>query len=105
MDHVEVEVPHAGSLAADLSVFGDACEGRILNMTTPSVSIEAVEPEREALRLAAIHLASMILRDASVGGTAQNGAMLDLENAALRYVRRLDAVVAEAREHAQASEN
>jgi hypothetical protein len=55
-----------------------------------TVPIEAVEPEREALRLAAIHLSSMILRDASVGGTAQNGALLDLENAALRYVRRLD---------------
>jgi hypothetical protein len=59
-----------------------------------SVPIEELEAERMALRRSALHLASMILADASGshggGSLSQNGALLDLEMAAIRYVRRLD---------------
>ena len=65
-------------------------------MADKGVPIEQLDPERAGLRRAAIHLAAMILADAtgSSGGGAlsQNGAMLDLETAALRYVRRFDAL-------------
>ena len=59
-----------------------------------AVPYEQLHDERVALRNAAIHLAAMILADAtgSLGGgsLSQNGALLDLETRAIRYVRRLD---------------
>lgn len=59
-----------------------------------TVPVEQLDAERAGLRRAAIHLCAMILADASGsqggGGLSQNGALLDLETAALRYVRRLD---------------
>lgn len=59
-----------------------------------SVSSEQLEAERSGLRRSAIHLCAMILADASGsrggGVLSQDGAMLDLETAAIRYVRRLD---------------
>jgi hypothetical protein len=63
-------------------------------MSEPSGAIEELETERAGLLRSAIHLCSMILADATGskgGGTlSQHGAMLDLEVAAIRYVRRLD---------------
>jgi len=73
--------------------------------SSPSVPVEQLETERSALRRCAIHLAAMILADASGshgGGTlSEGGALLDLETAAIRYVRRLDELVNVARRDGQ----
>lgn len=64
------------------------------DLNVKDVPYEELETERFTLRRAAIHLAAMILADASGsnggGSLAPNGALLDLEMAAIQYVRRLD---------------
>jgi len=70
------------------------CMPIVVDTASPSIPYEALNEEREALRRAAIHLCAMILADASGsrggGYLSQNGALLDLENASIRFVRRGD---------------